>query len=86
MDSQRVRGATDLATYMAASVYLFSNSRRYGVLFSISGSTSRLVRVHRILFSANSDGRWAILAIGVLEKRSDSKHSRNIGEYDSSAE
>lgn len=68
MDSQRVRGATDLATYMAASV-TYSATAAATVVFSISGSASRLVRVHRVLFSATQTvagniGDWR------LEKRS----------------
>lgn len=53
MDSLRVRGATDLPTYMAASV-TYSAAATATVVFEISNpsTSNRLVRVHRFLFSA----------------------------------
>ncbi len=53
MDSLRVRGATDLYSYMAASV-TFSATAAATVVFEIAqpSSPSRLIRVHRINFSA----------------------------------
>lgn len=57
MDSQRVRGATDIASYMAASV-TYSATATAGIVFEISNPAAaapplqRIVRVHRVLFSA----------------------------------
>lgn len=76
MDSQRVRGATDLPSYMAASV-TYSATAAATVVFEISNPTAsapplqRIVRVQRILFSAvqtvaGNIGDWR------LEKRATS--------------
>lgn len=73
MDAQRVRGATDLASYMAASV-TYSATAAATVVFEISNPAAaapplqKLVRVHRVLFSATQTtagniGDWR------LEKR-----------------
>ncbi len=53
MDSLRVRGATDLPSYMAASV-TYSATATASIVFEISNpsTSNRLVRVHRVLFSA----------------------------------
>lgn len=69
MDSMRVRGATDLPSYMAASV-TYSATAAAEIVFEISNTATpkRLIRVHRILFSATQTvagniGDWR------LEKR-----------------
>jgi len=53
MDSQRVRGATDLPTYMAASV-TYSATAAATIVFELSNpsTSNRLVRVQRFVFSA----------------------------------
>jgi hypothetical protein len=53
MDATRVKGATDIPAYMAASV-TFSATAAATVVFEITqpATPTRLVRVHRVLFSA----------------------------------
>lgn len=50
MNSQRVRGATDLDTYFGASV-TFSATASPTDIWRIQGSATRLVRVQRVVFS-----------------------------------
>lgn len=50
MKSQRTRGATDLDTYMAASV-TYSATASATDVWLIRGSATRLVRVQRVIFS-----------------------------------
>ncbi len=73
MDATRVKGATDIASYMAASV-TYSATATANIVFEIASPVATaqqkamLVRVHRILFSATQTvagniGDWR------LEKR-----------------